>query len=1414
MRRVASGVTDPALPSLRQRRARAFGLVALGLMLLVPVTWALEAALTARAGGERAARAAQARTVAAVQSRATALVATIQREAEAIAALPEVQNALASPEASLGDSASGVAVAALLSRALPPFVSVEVYAPGLELVAWNGDTFQLGVRAVPDTLLSLAVPDRAARRALTVWAPVTVGDSARGAVRVVRLAQAAVPVRNRYLQDYDIADEWRDGIDSPFEVLVSGRTAPPRPEAQPLAGIAGRTVGWVRVPVPTAAALTDGVQARFRDAMAFWVVLLLGWLVTGLGRLYADTLARAATHDTGPHAARLWRQSVLALAGFCLALVGTRYALLHLDVPVRWLGNGRETPPLFDPLILASDLGWGLVRSPGDLALTALFAVVIAGATLAYALRIAAASGETWADRDARGATGFVGVMRVGIASAMGAAALGSVARSAVLDAPQLGYADRTGPIIDGLLTLAMGSVVAVGAAALCGIAAVVLLSRDDARSWHVAQAILGVLTAAFAAGLVTGSNIAAASGVTLALAGVGLGTVLAGRQERWGWPLTFRGLLLGVFVLAPIAYGFMAGPLGERTDALLSDAARSFAGGRDERVTYALDQVLAEARADDALRPALLDAVAVADSLRLRGTRVAPGPLAPEAVLDTSDVALASLDSTRQSLGDLAAGLVQSSLLGSLADVAAELRFISPTGDTLGGYAEGGAPPAPEADPLAFATMRERYRERDESGFFVDSAPSPDRRGLPRYAGIGPLAETSGQITGEEPRAWIYVRATPRPARFAAETPFPRVLAPANLFGLDDEAVAYAEYDDGVRARGGDEAPFRLPESIYDALENGAGAALLNEEADGETVRAYYVRVGSGTRDVVSARLAGGDPLDVLLVLLRLTLAGLAVASLLYASGIPVRRRMGLLPAPRTRFRDKVLNRFLFVGLASVALTGLVGQRVIEEQNQQAVRDLLRQRLGRVEAALSADAESGTPTGSLLNRARPDAISASLGFDVHLYGEADLLASSRRQLVNQRLIEPRLPAEVYDELYVQNRPFAFAESRIGTGDGGFAYTTGYKALPDSLGFPIGAAAVPTLPEQAAIEAGQARMVTYLFGGLLVLLVAIVAGAALLAGQLTRPFGRLQQGLRAVGEGRSEEPIPVETRDEVGELVETFNAMQAQLAESRRKLAEQERELAWREMAKQVAHEIKNPLTPMKLSVQHLRHIFRPPGEDDPPEARKFAGAFERTTEMLVEQIESLRHIASEFSDFARLPLRNPEALDLNEIAEDVASLFETEAMGETARATLQTDLHPEPLATVADREELRRAFVNLLTNAHQAMAHRDDQTRPGRIVLRTRHQTAPDGTQWAIAEVADTGMGVPPEARAKIFQPSFSTKSSGMGLGLAVVKRAVEAAGGSIGFETETEGQATGTTFTMRLPLAPEAGAGVAPLA
>ena len=155
--------------------------------------------------------------------------------------------------------------------------------------------------------------------------------------------------------------------------------------------------------------------------------------------------------------------------------------------------------------------------------------------------------------------------------------------------------------------------------------------------------------------------------------------------------------------------------------------------------------------------------------------------------------------------------------------------------------------------------------------------------------------------------------------------------------------------------------------------------------------------------------------------------------------------------------------------------------------------------------------------------------------------------------------------------------------------------------------------------------------------------------------------------------------------------------------------------------------------------------------------------------------------------------MRAPETIDLGDVAREAAALFEG-PLADSGRAALGVALAPGPLLVLADRDELRRVLVNLLTNALQAIPERPE---PGRIVLATG---VADG--WAEARVSDDGVGIPADIHGAVFQPSFSTKTSGMGLGLAISKRAVEAAGGTIAFETA---EGAGTTFTVRLPLASE---------
>jgi nitrogen fixation/metabolism regulation signal transduction histidine kinase len=233
-----------------------------------------------------------------------------------------------------------------------------------------------------------------------------------------------------------------------------------------------------------------------------------------------------------------------------------------------------------------------------------------------------------------------------------------------------------------------------------------------------------------------------------------------------------------------------------------------------------------------------------------------------------------------------------------------------------------------------------------------------------------------------------------------------------------------------------------------------------------------------------------------------------------------------------------------------------------------------------------------------------------------------------------------------------------------------------------------------------------------------------------------------------------------------------------ELAVSAELLARSERESAWREMAKQIAHEIKNPLTPMKLNIQHLQ---RAKGE-----GKEYYKYIERVTTMLIEQIDNLSNIATEFSNFAKIPTARNQVFKLAEQLQKVIDLYET-------HDTVNIDFSPnglEDLDVNADREQLSRAIINLIKNAIQSIP----EGRNGRIsiVLSRRDH-------MAVIAISDNGSGIAVDLRDKLFSPSFTTKTSGMGLGLAIVKNIVENFSGKIWFETELK---KGTTFFLEIPV------------
>ncbi len=394
---------------------------------------------------------------------------------------------------------------------------------------------------------------------------------------------------------------------------------------------------------------------------------------------------------------------------------------------------------------------------------------------------------------------------------------------------------------------------------------------------------------------------------------------------------------------------------------------------------------------------------------------------------------------------------------------------------------------------------------------------------------------------------------------------------------------------------------------------------------------------------------------------------------------------------------------------------------------------------------------------------------------DILLYGlDGQLKGGSAPFLFEEKLRATRISPAILAAFRQNNFKPAVAYEQLG----GLSFLSAYLAVPGSSGQPAYFLQIPYFSGGS----GQQQVLGFI-GALLNLYVflLLIAGATAIAvaNSITRPLAVIGEKLRSFKLGKNE-ALEWERQDEIGKLIAAYNQMAITLEERTEALRQSEREGAWREMAKQVAHEIKNPLTPMKLHIQYLEQTQR----TDPERAR---GMIERVSRMLVEQIDGLARIASEFSDFARMSKANNEQLLLTEVVASVYQLF-TEHHDQAEDIRLH--LPEQPIYVFADRGHLVRVLTNLIKNAQQAIP----EGRRGQIDIRLYQENGA-----AMISVSDNGSGIPEEVQPRVFQPNFTTKSSGMGLGLAMCKGMVEAAGGTIYFETKA---GEGTDFFVELPV------------
>ena len=405
--------------------------------------------------------------------------------------------------------------------------------------------------------------------------------------------------------------------------------------------------------------------------------------------------------------------------------------------------------------------------------------------------------------------------------------------------------------------------------------------------------------------------------------------------------------------------------------------------------------------------------------------------------------------------------------------------------------------------------------------------------------------------------------------------------------------------------------------------------------------------------------------------------------------------------------------------------------------------------------------------------------ISQVINQDVNLYDGPRLRATSQRDLFDSGLVPERTPAAAYRAIALDRLPSFVAENRAGA----FSYL-------------IAAAPVPALGRQAVLSVPLAlrqqeieREITdlnrgVLLGAVCVILLAAFLGASV-AQRVSNPVERLTRATQQIAAGRLDVRIVADTADELGRLVNDFNSMAATLRDQRAELGRTHELKAWADMSRQVAHDIKNPLTPIQLAAEHLQRVH----ED---QRRPLGLVFDQCISTVLHQVRLLRQIANEFSNFATAPVPRLVRVPLARLLDELVQPYRA---GLAAHTRIEITVAPGTPEALADRTLLARAVTNLIENALQAM--------PSGGLLHL--QASADGPAHVRISCTDTGVGMSEEAVARAFEPHFSTKTSGSGLGLANARRNIEACGGSIMMES-TPGR--GTTLTVRLPLAgPHAG-------
>lgn len=587
------------------------------------------------------------------------------------------------------------------------------------------------------------------------------------------------------------------------------------------------------------------------------------------------------------------------------------------------------------------------------------------------------------------------------------------------------------------------------------------------------------------------------------------------------------------------------------------------------------------------------------------------------------------------------------------------------------------------------------------------------------------------------------------------------------NPFKLIPDAVVYLSQGDDFSLLKGSELPEirKIDSDLIDQKLNEREFEFWIKEKIGDQIfnSFYFIYNPSPAPQIISVSVPEKNITLVIFNLFKLMLIHIIISVILILIGTIIL----LIKGYKFKLRFKTS---LFIGLFVITLIPIILLAYFTRESElQRWKENLSNDLKKDLDILSTNFVNKKPDLQEIIKSL-EIVSSQLQIELNLYKDNLLTFSTQQKLYDIGFFDKQLSGKIFKALYLDKKNYFYGFEYISN----YPYLVGYKRIIfDNFDFVL---SIPTIYKHEKIQKELNKIDTFIFGAYTLTLLLIFIFGNLFFEKLTKPISELTEATKKVSQGDLSIKLDQKESGEVGDLIEAFNKMIRDLDESRKNLARIEREQAWKEMAKQVAHEIKNPLTPMKLSLQHLQFLYK-------ENRNEFSRLFGKISATLIEQIETLTKITNEFSHFARMPERKIVKCNLEEILREVISLFSTQLK-------IEFDfVKNENYFIDADKEELTRVFINLIKNSIQASATS--------ITIKLFRDV-----NNCFVKIEDNGAGIPQELIDKIFDPNFSTKTEGTGLGLPIVKRILSDIGGTIEIKSEI---GNGTIVMISIPVSKE---------